>query len=219
MRNVAVIVITTMLVAVTGRAAASEGQAPEAARRHLQEAFGKQFVVFRGKVQEELVLSDEQKKKVEDELEERLRDGMKLFQKLEGLGQEEREKELAEYRPKVREKLAAFLKATLKEDQLKRLRQIELQLEGAFALGQPEIRKELQITDEQVMKFMAVVKELQKTVEPLMKEARSGGNPEEIRPKVMKIRKEHEGKIEALLTDAQKKQWQEMLGKAVSLDD
>ena len=35
----------------------------------------------------------------------------------------------------------------------------------------------------------------------------------------MKIRKEHEARIEALLTDAQKKQWKEMLGKPLNLDE
>jgi hypothetical protein len=35
----------------------------------------------------------------------------------------------------------------------------------------------------------------------------------------MKIRKEHEGRIEALLSEAQKKQWKEMLGKPLDLDD
>jgi hypothetical protein len=35
----------------------------------------------------------------------------------------------------------------------------------------------------------------------------------------MKIRKEQEGKIEALLSDAQKKQWKEMLGKPLNLGD
>ena len=53
----------------------------------------------------------------------------------------------------------------------------------------------------------------------VIKEAESGGNHEEIRPKAMKIRKEHERKIEALLTDAQKKQWKEMLGKPLNLDE
>jgi hypothetical protein len=33
----------------------------------------------------------------------------------------------------------------------------------------------------------------------------------------MKVRREHEGRIEALLSDAQKKQWQEMLGKPLDL--
>ena len=45
------------------------------------------------------------------------------------------------------------------------------------------------------------------------------GNPEEIRPKVMKIRKDYEGKVGAILGDAQKKQWQEMLGKPFDLGD
>jgi hypothetical protein len=61
--------------------------------------------------------------------------------------------------------------------------------------------------------------ELQKKIGPLIKEAQTGGNPEEIRPKVMKIRKEYEGKLEALLTDAQKKQWKEMIGKPLNLDE
>ena len=85
--------------------------------------------------------------------------------------------------------------------------------------GGPEIARDLMITDEQRQQFMAIVQELQKNVEPLIKEAQSGGNPEEIRPQVMKIRKEHEGKFEALLSDAQKKQWMEMLGEPLNLDD
>ena len=35
----------------------------------------------------------------------------------------------------------------------------------------------------------------------------------------MKIKKEHEDQIEAVLTDAQKKQWKEMLGKPLDLDE
>ena len=35
----------------------------------------------------------------------------------------------------------------------------------------------------------------------------------------MKIRKDAEGKLEALLSDTQNKQWKEMLGKPLKLDD
>jgi len=121
----------------------------------------------------------------------------------------------------VQEKLAAVLKETLKEDQRKRLRQLELQQEGALALwhGDAQIGKDLKITEEQRKQFMAVVQDMQKKVQPLIKEAQSGGNPQEIGPKIMKIRREHEGRIVYLLMDAQKKQWKEMLGKALDLDD
>ncbi len=194
---------------------------PEEARKQLAQALGGSFVVFRDKVQEDLKLSKEQKEKLEQHLQERLPDAMKFFEKINDLKGEEREKELKAYRQKAQEKLAAVLKETIKEDQRKRLRQLELQQEGPFALlhGEGAIAKDLKITDDQRKQFMAVVQDMQKKIEPLIKEAQSGGNPQEIRPKVMKIRKEHEGKIEALLTDAQKKQWKEMLGKPLNLDD
>ena len=85
--------------------------------------------------------------------------------------------------------------------------------------GPPSTITGLKITVEQRKRFMEVVQEMQKKIEPLMKEAQSGGDREEIRPKVIQIRKDHEGKLEALLTDAQKKQWKEMLGKPLDLGD
>jgi hypothetical protein len=63
-----------------------------------------------------------------------------------------------------------------------------------------------------------VVQDLQKKIEPLTKEAQSGGDPQEIWPKIMKIRREHERRIVDLLTDSQKKQWEQMVGKALNLD-
>jgi hypothetical protein len=136
------------------------------------------------------------------------------------LNGEEREKEIKAYRPKAQETLAKFLKGALKEEQLKRLRQLELQQEGPFALlHQESVGKELKVTDEQRKQFMGIIQELQKKIAPLIKEAETGGNPEEIRPKVMKIRRDYEGKVEALFTPAQKKQWKEMLGQPLALED
>ncbi|MCI0408100.1 MAG: hypothetical protein L0191_05955, partial [Acidobacteria bacterium] len=158
--------------------------------------------------------------KLEQHLQERIPDAMQFFQKIADLKGEEREKEVAAYRQKAQEKLTAVLKETIKEDQRKRLRQLELQQEGPFPLlAQSDLSKELKITEEQRKQFMAVVQDLQAKIEPLVKEIQSGGNPQEIRPKIMKVRKDHEGKIEALFTDTQKKQWKEMLGKPLNLDD
>ena len=194
---------------------------PAEVRKHLSNTLQGSFLVFREKVQDDLKLTSEQKEKVEEDLRERLPDTMQFLQKLDGLNNEEREKEVKAYRPKAQEKLATFLKQTLKDEQLKRLRQLELQRDGAFVLlhGDDQIRKDLKITDEQRKQFMGVVQDLQKKIAPLIKEAQSGGDPQEIWPKIMKIRNEQEGKIEALLTDTQKKQWKEMLGKPLNLDE
>ncbi|MGB8900108.1 MAG: hypothetical protein WCC90_13115 [Methylocella sp.] len=80
-------------------------------------------------------------------------------------------------------------------------------------MGRPEIVTELQITNEERHRVMAIIQELQSKIEPLTKDARSGGNPKEILPKVIRIREDYDGKIEAVLSDAQRKQWKEMRGK------
>ena len=202
-------------------APASAQDVPEEARREIAHNLSGPFVVFREAAQADLKLTDEQKEKVEAHLREQIPDIMQFFQSLQGVNGEEREKKLKAFRHEAHEKLIPVLKATLKEDQSKRLHQLELQQEGPLALfhGDPKVAKSLKITGEQRKKFMAVVQDLQKKIKPLIEEAESGGNPEEIRPKVMKIKKEHEQQIEDLLTDTQKGQWKEMLGKPIALDE
>jgi hypothetical protein len=144
---------------------------------------------------------------------------MRFFQTLEGQKPEEREQQLHAYRRKAQEKLAAFLKDTLKAEQLGRLRQLELQQEGPFALGRPDVGAALKLTDGQRQQFIAVVRAMEKQIQPLIQEAQTKGNPEEIRPRVMKIRQEHAGQVEAILTEAQKQRWKDMLGKPFDLSD
>jgi hypothetical protein len=195
-------------------------ETPAEAGRQITEMLGPPFLVFRDKVQEELRLSDEQKKKLEKRLQDTVQDAMQFFQRLGDKEPEERERELHAYKEKANENLTAFLQGLLQEEQLKRLRQVMLQRERLFALlGNPEVGKELEITDQQRRQFVEVAQEFQKKFEPLMKEAQKGGKPEEIRPKMMKLRKEQEDRIEALLSDAQKKQWKKLLGKPLDLGD
>ena len=177
--------------------------------------------MFRDKAQKDLKLTEDQKEKLEQYLKEWIPDAMRFFEKIDGLKRDEREEELGAHRPKAQATLATALKEILKEDQRKRLRQLELQQEGAFALhhGDVEIRKDLKITDEQRRQFMAVILEMQTKIAPLLKDVDSGGDPQEIWPKLMRIRKEHEGRIEALLSGTQKRQWKEMLGKLLDLDN
>jgi hypothetical protein len=130
----------------------------------------------------------------------------------------QRDKKLGAYRKKAHEKLAAILNETkLDQDQRKRLRELELQQLGV--LDGDVLRKDLRITDEQRQRFMGLVAEMQKKIDPLNKQAQSGGNPQEIWTMIKQIRKEYEVRLMALLTDAQKKQWKEMLGKSLDLGD
>jgi hypothetical protein len=217
---------------ILGEAAAAEAEAPagaaepaeqvpDEARKPLVEALGGgTFIIFRDKVQDELKLSDEQRQKLMATFPEHVRETMKVFEQIKDLKPQEREQHMQEHRRKSDAKLSTFLKDVLDGNQQKRLLQVQLQQAGVFALlGQNEAFLPLKITEEQRRKFMEVVQEMQQKIQPLVEEAEAGGKPEEIMPKVMKIRKEHEGKIETLLSATQKKQWKELLGKPFDLGD
>jgi hypothetical protein len=194
-------------------------EVPDEARRHVVDALGTPFILFREKVQKELKLTDKQAKKVDERMKKTVHATQQFFQKLQDTAEDKRPQQMHEYRQKASEKLAAFVKKTLKEDQRQRLRQIELQRDGLIAFGRPDVQEELKITDEQRKQVMDIFQEMAKKSQPLIEEAQQKGNPAEIGPKLMKVRREQEGKIEALLTAVQKKQWKELLGKPFDLGD
>jgi len=185
----------------------------------MLQMLGPRFIVFRDKVQDELKLTGDQRGKLNSRVDTILQEAQEFFQTLQNAKPDERQKRHAEYAQKATEKLDNVLKDTLTPDQLKRVKQIGLQMEGLFAIGHPDVSKELNITDDQRKQFMTIVRELQSKMEPVFKQAQEGGDPQEIRPKIMKIRKDHEAKLEAMLSDAQKKQWKEMVGKPFTLED
>ncbi len=180
---------------------------PEEVRSKLTHNIGSSFLVFRDKVQGELKVTREQKEKLDQHLRELLPDAMQALQKSKG----EREK----YNQKTHEEMAAVLMETFNESQRTRLHQLELQRDGLF--GAEWNLRELQITDEQRKRFMTPTQETQKKTQARMEEIHKGANPDEVRPKALQLRLDLEAKLEALLTEAQKKQWKAMLGKPVAL--
>jgi hypothetical protein len=188
--------------------------------RQLADVLGGEFVVFCDRVQDELRLSDKQKQKLKEKFAPHVQATTQLFEKVKDLQPEDRERELHQHRQKSAEKLSVELTGILNADQQSRFFQLNLQRAGAFALlGQNEAFIELNITDEQRSEFISVLQSMQETIRTLLSEAQSRGNPQDVGPKVTQIRKEHEGKIQAILTPRQKKQWQALLGKPFDLDD
>jgi Spy/CpxP family protein refolding chaperone len=184
----------------------------EDARKDLPHNFGSSFLVFRHNIQEELKLAPEQKARLEALLPE----AMELAEQFKAAKSEEQKKALGPARQQEQDKLATVLQETLDEGQLMRLGQIEHQRDGLF---EPESWNELQVSDEQRQQFMALIQQTHQEIEPLLEEARRTGKPGEIRPKVVQLRLDLQNHLEALLTDAQKQQWKEMLGKPMPMGD
>src|SRR5262249_21481801 len=83
---------------------------PDEARKKLVEALGGGlFIVFRDKVQEELKLSDQQKEKLLSQVPDYRQETMNVFEKIQDLDPQKRDKEMQEHRKKSEEKLSALL--------------------------------------------------------------------------------------------------------------
>jgi len=179
----------------------------------LLHALGGPFIVYRRNIQAELKLSSDQKQKLQDSLPEYLQQPSMIFNRFHNVESGRGEKEMESIRPGSYRKFWATLREILKPSQFKRLQQLELQHEGPAALFRPEILKQLDITEDQRRLFMGIVQEMQMKMEPLMQEAHSGGNGEQIRLRAVRLYAEQEQKVETVLNDAQKRQWMEMYGK------
>lgn len=187
----------------------SRGATPnEEVRAHMLHELGGPFFVSRGKVQDDLRLSDAQKQKLHETLTGYVQETIEV----EKLPAAERKAAINSLRHKSNAQLEVFLKEILTPEQFKRFGELELQYEMPMIMLRSDITKELSITDEQRQQFMGLIQDMQHVVAPLIEKSRSGGNPKEILAQVTKLRLDCQAHIEALLSNAQKTQWKEMTG-------
>jgi hypothetical protein len=139
-------------------------------------------------VQEELKLSEDDAKKITDELGK--------------MGSDLKPEERAE-------KTAKILSDNLKPEQLKRLHQIMWQREGlGRAINNAEVQTALKLDDKQKEKVKAIEEESAKARRELFQ----GGGGANNREKLQELRKKTEEDLNAVLTDDQKKAWKDLLG-------
>jgi hypothetical protein len=140
-------------------------------------------------VQEELKLSEDDAKKITDELGKLGRD----------LKPEERT-----------EKTAKILSDNLKPDQLKRLNQIMWQRSGlSGAINNADVQTALKVDDKQKEKIKTIEEDFAKARRELFQGGGGGGGNRE---KMQELRKKADEDLNAVLTDDQKKTWKDLLG-------
>jgi hypothetical protein len=125
---------------------------------------------------------------------------------------EEFRKQAEERAKQEREKLAAILLP----NQVKRLNEIYIQVAGVNALNDAEVAKELEITDEQKEKFAKVREENGAAMRELFQ---PGGDREQAFAKMQELRKTGDEKLLAVLTDAQKAEFEEMKGEKFEMPE
>jgi Spy/CpxP family protein refolding chaperone len=155
-------------------------------------------------VREDLKLTEEQGKKVEQLAQAR----RGSFRDLRNLSREERQKNHEEQTRADEKALAGILDA----GQLKRLKQIALQQQGARALADPAVADALKLTDKQRGKARAIREDLARGTGNGFRRG-GAGNREEARKKAEEARKAADEKLMNLLTAEQKAKWKELTGE------
>jgi Spy/CpxP family protein refolding chaperone len=163
-------------------------------------------------VQTELKLTEAQKKKVDDLL-SRLREEQRgFFQQFGQLTPEDRQRRIAEHRAAEEKQVAGILTP----EQQKRYRQIQLQQQGFSALLDPPVAAELKLSDEQRNKIRTALREQDEAMRLLFQPGPGGFDPEAMRQKVEAAQQARDAKIQAALTEEQRRQWRAMLGPPFS---
>jgi hypothetical protein len=113
----------------------------------------------------------------------------------------------------VSEETLKALADVLKPEQLTRLKQIEVQQAGERAFTRPGVQAALKLTDGQKEQIKALTEDAAKQRRELFQ----GGNAQGSRDKMTALRKETLDKIQAVLTDDQKKSWKDLTGAPFEL--
>jgi len=175
-------------------------------------------------VQKEIELLDEQKTELEkfgEQLRSR-RTGNQGGERpdFRSMSEEERQKFFAEMRTRMEERAKeanAKIEKTLLPHQIKRLKQIALQLRGVGALANREVAEALGLTDEQKKEIEEVQAANRETMMTRARELFQGGGErpdrEKMREQFQKLREEADGKLLAVLKPKQMKKFEELKGE------
>jgi hypothetical protein len=156
-------------------------------------------------VQEELKVDEDQAKKL-TALSEKNRENFGSFR---DLSQEERREKMTKLTAENDKAVAEILKP----EQVTRLHQIENQVGGANALLAERNADKLKLTDDQKKKVQDVLASSREKMTGLFGQGQGQGDREAAMKKMQEIRAESTKEAVNVLTDDQKKTWEELSGK------
>lgn len=119
---------------------------------------------------------------------------------------------------KIPEAVLKALEGVLEKDQMKRLRQIELQQRGSRAFADAKIQEALKLNEDQKDKIKTILEESAKEMRELFKGGKGGGDFKAGFEKLNTLRKETNEKLTSVLTSEQRRDWKEMLGAEFKME-
>jgi DNA-binding transcriptional MerR regulator len=177
-------------------------------------------------LKEELNITDDQADKLKEAMQpirEKQREAFQGFRPGGERPTEEQMRERREQMEKMAEETKTAVESALKPEQVKRLRQINIQLQGPRAFTTKEVQEALQLTDDQKEQIQGIVSEFGRDVMEVTRAGFGRGgqqDPEAFRQrmqenqrKIAALTKEAEEKVHEKLTDEQKSKLKELHGE------
>jgi hypothetical protein len=172
-------------------------------------------------VQKEIDMLPDQIEAV-SKLSKKLRADAPDFSRFRDASEEERQKLMEEMR-EAREKLSQMATEQLEElllpEQLDRLRQISLQQQGPGALTDERVAKKLEISEEQRNEIRAQVMEVARGMGEELRELFRERDREKITEMMQKMREKQFEAAKKVLSDEQRKGFEEMLGEPFDMPE
>jgi hypothetical protein len=165
-------------------------------------------------VQDELKLSDDQKADLQ-KVQEKQMAAMQKARESAG-GDREKMREAMQAAAEEAGKEIDKASSSLKPEQTKRLKQIQLQVAGLRAFTEADVQKELKLTDKQTAEIKDINENLTKDMRDMFSGG-AGGDRAKMMEKMQELRKEALDKAAGLLTDEQKATWKTMVGEKFEL--
>jgi Spy/CpxP family protein refolding chaperone len=166
-------------------------------------------------VQKDLNLTDAQVKKVQETLREIRESHQGDYTALRDASPDVRRTKMASLNETVGDEVKKAL--SFSAEQSKRFDQISLQAHVLQAFTNPTVDEKLKLTDDQKSKIHEIVEATQSSVAGASNKDASEQERTDARNKRAAMQKENITKVQALLTDDQKKAWKELIGKPIEI--
>lgn len=186
---------------------------------------GPAALLMNEQVRNELGITEDQATKLRQAVQDLMSGQREQFQALRDLDPGQRRAKFEELGEKLRKEVDKKLAEVLEESQIKRLKEIELQVairtQGLLVLLRPEIVQALGITEKQQEQLRELGEAMAEKMRAAFEDVRDL-EPEQRREKMQdamqKVRQEAQEKVESLLSDEQGETLEKMMGKPVEID-
>ncbi|MHB1422146.1 MAG: hypothetical protein ACYC3I_02895 [Gemmataceae bacterium] len=184
----------------------------------MEKGVGKPLLLANNRVKEEIKLSSEQDQRVRKVVQDVKDKYQAELRKARGDRQRQIKIILDEMR-ETRDSINKALPDILKPEQLKRLDQIQIQVNGIASFKREDVQKKLMLTDEQKAELRKIGDGLKQQAAEALREAANAPvrkGPAAIR-RVRELKDEADRKAMATLRDEQKRSWKEMTGEKIDV--